>query len=205
MTACAQSLTLEKILDMGTLVLLPTETVWGVAARARDNAAIDKLYAAKGREFSKPLAVCVKSLAHAQSFGKFDETSKRLAQRHWPGPLTLVVPATAKALESFDARAFGQNTQQKTIAFRCPDTDWRESLCTAPLVLTSANKSGEPDALTERAACAAIPSAQALPYKGSLSGKPSTIISCIDGKLTVLRQGELRPEIDRKRDKQKND
>ena len=120
MTACAQSLTLDKILDMGTLVLLPTETVWGVAARALDNAAIDKLYAAKGREFSKPLAVCVKSLAHAQSFGKFDETSKRLAQRHWPGPLTLVVPATAKALESFDAAPSARTLSKKQSPFAAP-------------------------------------------------------------------------------------
>lgn len=186
----------SQALDAGALLLVPTETVWGVAARARHSAAIDKLYAAKGRDFNKPLALCIDSLEQAQSFGVFSPRAIRLAQRHWPGPLTLIVPARPKAIETFDPRAFGQLGGQKTIAFRCPDTPWRAQLCTCPLVLTSANKSGEPDALTEKHARAALPRIDAYSRAQTLSGKPSTIISCIGEQVSILRQGELKIDMD---------
>jgi len=196
MTASRHSLALDK----GELLLLPTETVWGVAARADNSAAIDKLYRAKGRNFNKPLTLCISSLEQAQSFGVFNRAATALAKRHWPGPLTLIVSAAPKAINHFDPRAFGHVGARKTIAFRCPDTLWRDSLCTSPLVLTSANKSGQADALTQDAARAALPGMQT--YSGAqtlpptLSGKPSTIISCIEGEVSVLRQGELKLNMD---------
>ncbi len=186
----------SQALESGALLLVPTETVWGVAARASDSAAIDKLYAAKGRDFNKPLALCIDSLDQAQSYGEFSPQATTLAQRYWPGPLTIIVSATPKAINTFDPRAFGEMNGQKTIAFRCADTPWRESLCGSPLVLTSANKSGEPDALSETQARGALPSIEAYNCPQSLSGKPSTIISCIAGKISVLRQGELKLDMD---------
>lgn len=192
MSACPHNFALDK----GELLLLPTETVWGVAARADNSVAIDRLYRAKGRNFNKPFALCISSLEQAQSFGVFSRTATTLAKRHWPGPLTLIVSATPKAIDGFDPRAFGSMEGRKTIAFRCPDTLWRTSLCISPLVLTSANKSLQPDALTQDAARAELPGIETYSCKQVLSGKPSTIISCIEGEISVLRQGELKLNMD---------
>ena len=133
MTICPHS----QALDSGALLLLPTETVWGVAARADNSAAIDKLYAAKGRDFNKPLALCIASLEQAQKFGVFNAQALELAQHHWPGPLTIILSAAPIAIDTFDPRAFGALGKQKTIAFRCPDSDWRKGLCTSCLLYTS--------------------------------------------------------------------
>jgi len=83
---------ITKTLDYGGVCVLPTETVYGIASRADDSAAIDRIYAIKGRDFDKPLAVCVADLAAAKKLAQFNETALRLADEFWPGALTLVLP-----------------------------------------------------------------------------------------------------------------
>lgn len=82
-----------QILRDGGLVALPTETVYGLAARADDAQAVAGIYRAKGRPDFNPLIVHVASLEMAKTLAEFDARALALAERYWPGPLTLVLPA----------------------------------------------------------------------------------------------------------------
>ncbi|CAN5494312.1 L-threonylcarbamoyladenylate synthase [soil metagenome] len=79
-------------LRRGELVAIPTETVYGLAALARDEAAIARVFAAKGRPKAHPLIVHVVSASAASTYGIWSSRAEALADRFWPGPLTLVVP-----------------------------------------------------------------------------------------------------------------
>ncbi|HZY90824.1 MAG TPA: L-threonylcarbamoyladenylate synthase, partial [Gemmataceae bacterium] len=83
-------------LRAGGLVAFPTETVYGLGANALDAAAVDRIFAAKGRPAHNPLIVHVADEAAARAVaGEWPATASRLAARFWPGPLTLVVPKAA--------------------------------------------------------------------------------------------------------------
>lgn len=178
-------------LNVGDVVILPTETVFGIAARADMADAISKIYALKGRDFDKPLAVCVRDMAQAQTLAIFDANARALAKQFWPGPLTLVL--NAKNNIAIDPRALGEIDGIRTIALRCPDANWASSL-KQPLALTSANKSGEPDAVRYVDAVSSFDGqiTMGLRTDAALSGAPSTIVRLADGNITILRQGELR-------------
>src|ERR1700733_12241991 len=80
------------VLAAGGLVAFPTETVYGLGADAGNGEAIARLYEAKGRPAFNPLIAHVPDIAAARRLGHFDSASVRLAERFWPGPLTLVLP-----------------------------------------------------------------------------------------------------------------
>jgi L-threonylcarbamoyladenylate synthase len=80
------------LIEAGGLVALPTETVYGLAARADRAEAVAAIYRAKGRPDFNPLIVHVPDLAAAETLAQFDERALALARRFWPGPLTLVLP-----------------------------------------------------------------------------------------------------------------
>lgn len=181
---------LKGLADLGHIVLLPTETVWGLAASAYDRIAIRNIYKLKGRDFNKPLVVCIKDLEHAQTLGVFSERAREVAVAHWPGPLTIIVPV--KKNTKLRPEAISHLDELETVAFRCPDVFWREDLSETPLVLTSANTSGQPPATTEATARAyfenlAAPSCPDF----RCSHRPSTIISVIDNNIKILRQGDI--------------
>ena len=83
-----------RLILAGQPVAVPTETVYGLAADATNPAAVAAIYAAKGRPSFNPLIVHVPDLAAAEAIGVFGDQARALAVAHWPGPLTLVVPAT---------------------------------------------------------------------------------------------------------------
>ena len=85
-------------LAAGSLVVVPTETVYGLAADATNGEAVARIYAAKGRPQFNPLISHVATRAMADAHGAFDEMAQRLADRFWPGPLTLVVPKRASGM-----------------------------------------------------------------------------------------------------------
>jgi len=157
---------IKDTLDSGAPALLPTETVWGIAARADMEAGVDAIFATKGRRYDKPLA------------------------GYWPGPLTIVVPAGPTT--TLDPRCFGRASERRTLALRCPDVPWREALCEQPLALTSANPSGAPETHDRDAACAALPGVAALSgHVEDASGLPSTIVAVLGAEMRILRQGGL--------------
>ena len=81
-----------RLILAGFPVAVPTETVYGLAADATDGAAVARIYEAKGRPGFNPLIVHVRDLEEAQAIGEFSDEALTLADAHWPGPLTLVVP-----------------------------------------------------------------------------------------------------------------
>ncbi len=129
-----------RILESGGIVAVPTETVYGLAARADDDAAVAKIYAAKGRPDFNPLIVHVRDEAHARQYADWDEAAATAVQTIWPGPLTVVVPAKP---DSGLAKAVTAGLQ--TLALRCPAHPVMRALLDLidfPLAAPSANRSG---------------------------------------------------------------
>ncbi|MEE2525237.1 L-threonylcarbamoyladenylate synthase [Hyphobacterium sp. HN65] len=139
----SSSSTLDKAvqtLSDGGLVAIPTETVYGLAADATNGTAVAALYAAKGRPAFNPLISHVSGLAMAEQLAEFTPLARQLAQRFWPGPLTLVLPRKPDCPVSELASA-----GLDTIALRCPGHDMARELISRfgkPLVAPSANPSG---------------------------------------------------------------
>ena len=104
-----------QILRDGGLVAVPTETVYGLAARADSDAAVAKIYEAKGRPSFNPLIVHVADTAQAQRLAEWDERATRVAAAFWPGPLTLVLPRRSDA-----GLATAVTAELPTLAIRCP-------------------------------------------------------------------------------------
>jgi L-threonylcarbamoyladenylate synthase len=130
-----------ELLRAGRLVAVPTETVYGLAARADSEAAVAAVFAAKGRPDFNPLIVHVGSLAMAHDLARFDERAEALAQRYWPGPLTLVLPLRRPGSPIVPAVTAGL----PTIALRMPDHPALQQLLrelALPLAAPSANRSG---------------------------------------------------------------
>ena len=102
-------------LKAGGLVIMPTETVYGLAADAGDARAVAAVFAAKGRPSFNPLIAHVSDLAMARRIARFDTRAEWLAERFWPGPLTLVLPVSDTAAVCDLARA-----GLDTVAVRAP-------------------------------------------------------------------------------------
>jgi len=123
----------------GGIVAVPTETVYGLAADAGDAAAVARIYAAKGRPGFNPLIVHVPDLAAAEALAVVDDEARALASRHWPGPLTLVLPLREEA-----GIASLVTAGLDTVAIRVPAHRAMRALLAAagrPLAAPSANRS----------------------------------------------------------------
>ena len=128
------------LIGEGLPVAVPTETVYGLAADARNAEAVARIYAAKGRPDFNPLIVHVPDLAAAERLGAFGDAERALAERFWPGPLTIVVPRTADCPVATIATA-----GLDTIALRVPGHRAMQALLAetgVPLAAPSANASG---------------------------------------------------------------
>ncbi|MFN3990252.1 MAG: L-threonylcarbamoyladenylate synthase [Erythrobacter sp.] len=129
-----------RILESGGLVAVPTETVYGLAARADCPAAVARIYAAKGRPSFNPLIVHVTGAAQAERYARLSDAARALMAAHWPGPLTLVVPRRADA-----GLADAVTAGLATVALRAPAHPVMRELLAAldfPLAAPSANRSG---------------------------------------------------------------
>lgn len=128
------------IIAQGGLVAVPTETVYGLAARADSAEAVARIYAAKGRPDFNPLIVHVGDAAAARQLAQWDARAELLAQRFWPGPLTMVLPLRAEA-----GLAPAVTAGLPTLALRCPAHPVMRAVIAAagaPLAAPSANRSG---------------------------------------------------------------
>ena len=186
-----------ELLLQGEVVAIPTDTVYGLAALATDQAAVKKLFIIKGRPSSNPL---VTLLASADQISLFADDLplyfKELTSRFWPGGLTLALPVKkGSVLEIVRAGL-------STAGFRVPNHDAVLALLeqTGPLVAPSANLSGEPPALTatevESIFGDDFPILDGLDLGGRETGKgtPSTVLSFTQNKWAILRQGAISAE-----------
>ena len=180
------------LIRSGRPVAVATETVYGLAADARNGEAVARVYAAKGRPALNPLIVHVPDLAAAERIARFDEVALRLARAFWPGPLTLVLPLRR------DARIASLVTAGlTTIALRVPAHRAMQALLQAsgaPLAAPSANRSGRISPTTAAHVVASLRGA-AVPLvidDGATNvGLESTIVATGSDGLRMLRQGPV--------------
>jgi L-threonylcarbamoyladenylate synthase len=174
-------------LRRGLPIVMPTDTVYGIAAQVDLPDAIAAVFAAKGRPSERPLPVLGHDVASLRQVVSFDERALALAERFWPGPLTLVLPRAP----GFKADLGGAATD--SVAVRIPAHDLALGLLrrVGPLAVSSANRSDEAAALTVEEARAALGgSVDTFIDGGRLYGRPSTIVSLL-GELRSIREGEL--------------
>jgi L-threonylcarbamoyladenylate synthase len=178
-----------EALARGELVVVPTDTVYGVAARPDLPGATDRLFAAKGRPRELTLPVLIGEPNAAERLGSIDDRCRRLIERFWPGPLTLVVPRTDASVP------WDLGGDRETVGLRVPDHDATRTLLgeTGPLAVTSANRSGQPTPSDCEGVRAALGDSVAVYVCDDPrpAGPPSTVVYATGPELTVLREGAL--------------
>jgi len=176
----------------GQLVLLPTDTVYGVAADAFTPSAVTGLLAAKNRGRAMPVPVLVPEASTlAGLVVNLPAVANRLAQEFWPGGLTLV-------LEHAPSLAWDLGDAEGTVAVRLPDDEIARDLLrrTGPLAVSSANRSGRPAATTAEEAVEQLGAHAAVALDGGprSSSAASTIVDCTAPTPRILRVGAISPE-----------
>ncbi len=188
----------------GKVLCLPTDTVYGVGADPFSAAAVTRLLAAKSRTREMPPPVLIASweqgaqlVDFAGEYGQLlHQAGTALARQFWPGALTMILPARAEV-------GWDLGETHGTVALRMPNWDLTLRLLqqTGPLAVTSANKTGNPPALTIEEAVAQLQDAVSLYLDGgpSVGGVPSTIVKLgvEEGKIAaqILRSGAIEPEL----------
>jgi L-threonylcarbamoyladenylate synthase len=180
------------LLRRGGVVAYPTETFYGLGALASDPAAVARLARAKGRPDGQPLPLVAADRAMVESVAEVGPVAARLAERLWPGPLTLVLPARPGLPAEITAGT-------GTVGIRVPGSEIARALCRAaggPVVSTSANLAGAP------------PAARAGDLDPSLVGRldgvldagpspgglPSTVVRVEAGRVVLVRAGAVPVE-----------
>ncbi len=169
----------QTVLADGGLVIVPTETVYGVACDPAIPGAMDKLIATKGRDSNKPIARLAADGKQVKATAKnWNAGLESLASTYWPGPLTIVL-----------------ETQDGWTGYRVPDhavATELAALCGRTLALTSANLSGEPDTKTAQEAIGSVKADLSLDSGPSAEQAiPSTVVKVDGQKIECLREGCL--------------
>jgi len=164
-------------LSRGELVAFPTDTVYGLAAGHEH---VRKLYGAKDRPKEKRIPVLLSDASNLEASAQVTPAARALAERFWPGPLTIVLVAPRRG----------------TLAFRVPDHPLARRLISASgggLPVTSANRSGGPDARTAQDVIAQLDGRISLVLDGGPTpgGRSSTIVDCTTQDVKVLREGAI--------------
>lgn len=159
-------------LRSGRAVIVPTDTVYGLAALPEN---VDLLFELKQRSLDKAVAILVARPADAEELFDPLPTTRRLMENCWPGALTIV---------------------QDGCGVRCPDHLLVQALAAAvgPIATTSANLSGQPTPDTAAEAAAAFPDVQLVIDGGKLQSPPSTVVEVTEAGLSILRQGAIDVE-----------
>jgi len=185
--AAGLSAAIEAI-ERGEPIVLPTDTVYGLAVRAGDHDALDQLFLLKRRPVERSIAVLVGDVDQAAQLAHLNRFERRVASQCWPGALTLVL----KRLESV-SDSIGRD--DGTVGVRCPDHAFVRTLALAvgPLATTSANLSGESTPIDAAAAVNALDGVVRVTIDGGpCEGQASTVARVGgDGDIVVLRQGDL--------------
>jgi L-threonylcarbamoyladenylate synthase len=183
-----------RLLSAGELVVFPTETVYGLGGDATSEAAVARIFAAKGRPRFNPLIVHVPGLDEAEPLAEFDARAREAARHFWPGPLTLVLRRRAEAGLSLLASA-----GLDTVALRAPARPVAQQLLRAagkPIAAPSANRSGRVSPTTAAHVAAELGGDVALILDGGASavGVESTILDLTGAVPVMLRPGGVSRE-----------
>jgi L-threonylcarbamoyladenylate synthase len=170
-------------LRAGAVIAFPTDTLYGVGARASDAAAVARLYEVKRRPAGQPMVWLVTDRAQVERFAVVSEVASELMERYWPGPLTLVLPARI-------------TTDGPTIAVRAPDHEVALELLSSlgePIASSSANPAGQPPPVDADQVIAMLDDALDLVLDGGPCriGQPSTILDLSGATPRILREGAI--------------
>ena len=169
----------------GGVVLLPTDTIYGLHALANDARAVQRIVDNNGRGEDKPFVVIGASRDQLERAGAvFNDLARKVVDELWPGPLTAVVPLNQPIAASRGAT---------TIAVRVPAVDRLRQLLekTGPLASTSANRSGEPPLRDPKTMSRQLQDAlDAVVDEGPREGEPSTIVDFTSAEPRFIRSGE---------------
>jgi L-threonylcarbamoyladenylate synthase len=170
-------------LRAGAVIAFPTDTLYGVGARAKDPAAVARLYHVKRRPSEQPMVWLVTDRAQVERFAVVSSAATELMARFWPGPLTLVLPARIPIDGS-------------SIAVRAPNHDVALALLTAlgePIASSSANPAGQPPPVDADQVIASLGDDLELVLDGGPCriGQPSTILDLSGATPRILRQGAI--------------
>lgn len=182
-----------QLIKEGQLVGIPTETVYGLAANGLDEAAVLRIFEAKGRPQDNPLILHIAEPSQITEFCRdIPEKAWLLAERFWPGPLTMVLPVKSCVPKRTTANL-------DTVAVRCPKTEaTRELIALAgvPIAAPSANRSGKPSTTTAQHVLADMDGRIAAILDGGACevGVESTIVDLTGEKPRLLRPGGISPE-----------
>ncbi len=172
----------------GRVIGVPTDTVYGIGVEPSDPRAVATLYEIKGRPADKPISLMVGSLEQAETLISMTPAASELASRHWPGPLTLVLP-TRRRLPDWVG-----DPVASTVGVRVPDHEALLQLLseTGPLAITSANLSGAPAAMDDEEARAVFGEAVAVYLPGRCPGGVASTVVDVTGPVPrVLREGPV--------------
>jgi L-threonylcarbamoyladenylate synthase len=180
-----------QVLSDGELLAFPTDTVYGLGAVIHNPDSIEGLYLTKERDRAKAIPVLLGKHSDLDSVAiKTSPEARRLAERFWPGPLTLVVPRHPSLPEVL--------SPYKTIGVRMPNHPSTLELLqrTGPLAVTSANLSGFPSTVTAQEVFEQLQGRIPLIIDGGRTpgGSPSTVVDCTSPQLVILRAGPLTEE-----------
>jgi tRNA threonylcarbamoyl adenosine modification protein (Sua5/YciO/YrdC/YwlC family) len=186
-----------EAISSGQVIAIPTETVYGLAASALNPAAVERLIEIKGRSEDNPLSFAIKSVDDALDYVPHMSTlARRVARRSWPGPITLVLDADHpdSVIHRLDESVRQATIPNGTVGLRAPAHEVTLQimrLCAGPIVLTSANLSGEPAAVDAREVAESLGDKIDLIIDDGPSkfGKPSSVVKIHENEITILREG----------------
>lgn len=179
-----------RLLNAGELVAFPTETVYGLGADAANPAAVARIFAAKGRPRSHPVIVHVSNFDAAREWaGSVPDAALRLADAFWPGPLTIVLPRSRQVSDTVTGG-------QSSVALRAPAHPVARALLAAfgrGIAAPSANRYGRISPTRAADVREELGDRVALVLDGGdcAVGIESTIVACLDGRVTQLRPGAV--------------
>lgn len=176
------------VLNHGGTVVFPTDTVYGLASLPTRTEYIERLYVVKGRNSARAIALLLSGMGELDRVATgINSITRQLAQRFWPGPLTLIThrhPSLPSIL-----------SPEPTIGLRVPDHPLALKLLrlAGPLAVTSANLSGQESTLTAQEALAQLDGRVHLVLDGGRSpgGVPSTVVDCTTPEPVILRPGPI--------------
>ena len=183
-----------EALKTGRLIILPTETVYGLAADAANPQAVARIFEAKGRPRFNPLIAHVANALDAEMVAVFDDRARALAEAFWPGPLTIVAPVRDRERVCDLARA-----GLDSVAVRVPGHTRARAVIAAfggAVVAPSANRSGRPSPTTFDDAMEETGQSVGAAVDGGpcAVGVESTVVSVLDGQVALLRPGSVTRE-----------
>lgn len=179
-----------RVIGRGELVVIPTDTFYGIAADPFNAAAVRRVFEVKGRQSGQPLPLIAGSVEQvATHVGPLSSVAARLAAMFWPGPLTLVVRAPGTL-------APGVASGGGTVGIRVPDHAVARGLCAAATTLltaTSANLTGRPPSADPDEAIAGLEDRVAVLVDAGVTpgGLPSTIVDVSEGAPRLIRAGAV--------------